>query len=55
MAELDMQAIYDLVGDKIRDIFDAQAVIIATFDHENKTETHNYNITTVNNFDHFIA
>jgi PAS domain S-box-containing protein len=31
-SKLDAQAIYDLVGDKIRDIFDAQAVSIATYD-----------------------
>lgn len=43
VAELDIQAIYDLVGDKIRDIFDAQSVIIATFDFEHKIEKHNYN------------
>jgi PAS domain S-box-containing protein len=30
--ELDPQAIYDVVGDKIRDVFDAQTVIIATSD-----------------------
>ena len=42
--ELDMQAIYDMVGNKIRDVFDAQAVIIATFDHESKTEIFNYAI-----------
>jgi PAS domain S-box-containing protein len=30
--ELDDQAIYDAVGDRIRDIFDAQAVQIVTFD-----------------------
>jgi GAF domain-containing protein/CheY-like chemotaxis protein len=30
---LDMQAMYDLVGDKIQEIFDAQVVDIATFDH----------------------
>ncbi|TAL41981.1 MAG: GAF domain-containing protein, partial [Chitinophagaceae bacterium] len=40
--ELDMKAIYDLVGNKIRDVFDAQAVIIATFDHETGTEKFNY-------------
>ncbi|MGB5026972.1 MAG: GAF domain-containing protein, partial [Chitinophagaceae bacterium] len=40
--ELDMNAIYDLVGNKIRDVFDAQAVVIATFDHENGTEKFNY-------------
>ncbi len=34
-AELDMQAIYELVGDQIRDIFDAQVVII--FDLESET------------------
>ena len=27
-----MQAIYDLVGDKIREVFDAQVVAIAMFD-----------------------
>ncbi|HBG75005.1 MAG: hypothetical protein A2X25_07110 [Chloroflexi bacterium GWB2_49_20] len=31
-SKLDMQAIYDLVGDQIREIFDAQAVIIADYD-----------------------
>jgi GAF domain-containing protein/CheY-like chemotaxis protein len=30
---LDLQSIYDLVGDKIRDIFDAQVLLIAIFDH----------------------
>ena len=33
-SKLDMQAIYELVGDKIRDIFDANTVVLATFDHE---------------------
>jgi K+-sensing histidine kinase KdpD/DNA-binding response OmpR family regulator len=42
--ELDIQAIYDLVGNKIRDLFDAQAVIIATFDHESGTEQFKYAI-----------
>jgi GAF domain-containing protein/DNA-binding response OmpR family regulator len=36
--ELDMQAIYDLVGNKIQQVFNAQAVIIANLDQENKTE-----------------
>jgi GAF domain-containing protein len=31
-SKLDLQAIYDLVGDKIRDIFDAQVVDIGLFD-----------------------
>ena len=30
--ELEMQAIYDVVGDKIQEIFDAQAVLIMTLD-----------------------
>src|SRR6202008_2829180 len=30
--ELDSQAIYDAVGDRIRDVVDAQTVIIGTFD-----------------------
>ena len=40
--ELDMNAIYDLVGNKIRDVFDAQAVVIATFEHETGTEKFNF-------------
>ena len=40
--ELEMNAIYDLVGNKIREVFDAQAVIIATFDHETGTEHFNF-------------
>ena len=42
--ELNIQGIYDLVGNKIRDLFDAQAVIIATFNHEEETESFNYMI-----------
>jgi len=42
VAEMDMQGIYDLVGDKIRDLFDAQVAAIGTFDHENNTETFQY-------------
>jgi len=34
VAELDLQAIYDLVGDTIRDIFDAQVVVIGAYDQE---------------------
>ena len=40
--ELDIQAIYDLVGNRIRDLFDAQVVGIATFDHEQQTENIHY-------------
>lgn len=42
--EMDMQAIYDLVGNKIRDVFNAQAVIIATLDHQTATEHFKYAI-----------
>lgn len=44
VAELDMQAIYDLVGDRIRDLFDAQAVVIRTFDHDEGLEHYRYAI-----------
>ena len=42
-ARLDLQGIYDLVGDKIRDIFDAQAVLVVSFDHDRGVEKFNYN------------
>ena len=41
-AEVDMQGIYDLVGDEIRDIFDAQVVGIYTIDPEKKMEYFHY-------------
>ena len=44
--ELDMQAIYDLVGNRIQKLFNAQAVMIATFDHETATEHFKYNFNT---------
>jgi len=40
--KLDLVAIYDLVGDRIRDVFDAQAVMIASFDHQRDVEIFNY-------------
>src|SRR5204862_659387 len=40
--ELDMQGIYDLVGERVQKLFNAQAVIIASLDHENKIEHFNY-------------
>ena len=40
--ELDMQAIYELVGERIRNVFDAQAVIIAILDHDNGMEQFMY-------------
>ncbi len=39
-----MQSIYDLVGDRIRDVFNAQVVVIATFNAEEKKEYFNYAI-----------
>jgi len=36
-SKLDMQAIFDLVGDKVRDMFDAQTTIIGAFDNEKQT------------------
>ncbi len=40
--ELDMQAIYDMVGNRIKELFNAQVVVIATFDHETATEHFKY-------------
>jgi GAF domain-containing protein len=42
VAEMDMQGIYDLVGDRIRELFDAQVTGIVTFNHEDKTEDFKY-------------
>ncbi len=41
-SKLDMQAIHDLIGDKIRDIFDAQGVLIGGFDHARDVEISHY-------------
>jgi GAF domain-containing protein/CheY-like chemotaxis protein/tetratricopeptide (TPR) repeat protein len=35
-SKLDLQAIFDLVGEKIREMFDAQCILISSFDHEKK-------------------
>ena len=40
--ELDIKGIYELVGERVRKVFDAQSVIIAGFDLDNKTEHFNY-------------
>ena len=40
--ELDIQAIYDLVGDRIQELFNAQAVMIVNFDHDTATEHFKY-------------
>jgi signal transduction histidine kinase len=42
VAEMDMQGIYDLVGDRIRDLFDAQVVGINTIDVEKNIEHFQY-------------
>ncbi len=42
--KLEMQAIYDLVGDKIRDIFDAQVVDIGLFNRDNNVLNFPYTI-----------
>ncbi len=44
VAQMDIQAIYDLIGNKICNLFDAQAVLIATLDQDTKTEHFNYAI-----------
>ena len=41
-SKLDMQAIYDLVGDKIQSMFNAQSVIISSFDHEKQVSRLDY-------------
>jgi serine phosphatase RsbU (regulator of sigma subunit) len=43
-SRLDVQAIYNLVGDKIRDIFDSQVVMISTYDAKTETIEHRYAI-----------
>ncbi len=42
VAEMDMQGIYDLVGERIRDLFDSQVTVIATFDLDNEIEEFKY-------------
>jgi len=41
-AELDIQGIYDAVGDKIHEIFQTYSVGINTFDHDSKMTTFHY-------------
>ncbi len=41
---LNVQSIYDLVGDKIRDIFQAQVVMISTYNKQTETIEHRYAI-----------
>ncbi len=51
-SKLDIQAIYDLVGDKIHDVFDAQVVVIQVFNHEKQTRRSVYGFE---NGQHFRA
>jgi serine phosphatase RsbU (regulator of sigma subunit) len=44
VAHLGVQAIYDLVGDEIRDIFNAQVVMISPYDPTSNTIEHRYAI-----------
>ncbi|HSK65970.1 MAG TPA: response regulator, partial [Anaerolineales bacterium] len=41
-SKLELQSIYDLVGERIRDVFDAQAVLIALYDLDSETIHFNY-------------
>lgn len=43
-SQLDIQAIYELLGEKIRDIFDANTVVLATFDLEKSLMHRRYTI-----------
>lgn len=43
-SKLEMQAIFDLVGDKLRDTFDAQVVMISQYDPNTKKIFHHYAI-----------
>jgi serine phosphatase RsbU (regulator of sigma subunit) len=43
-SRLDMQSIYDLVGDKLRDTFNAQVVMISQYDQNTKKIFHHYAI-----------
>ncbi len=47
-SKLDFQGVIDLVGDKIRDIFDAQAVLIALYDPQTNTTSFPYLIGPIN-------
>jgi GAF domain-containing protein len=42
--KMDIQSIYDLVGEKIREIFDAQVVSIGSYDYENELCHFKYDI-----------
>ncbi len=50
-SKLEIRAIYELVGEKIREIFTAQAVLIVTFDHEHERYVIDYNWEKGRRFD----
>ncbi len=41
-SNMDMESIYEMIGEKLRDIFDAQIAIITTINHETETQIFNY-------------
>jgi len=43
-SKLDVQSIYDLVGDHFRDFFNAQVVMISSYDQQSNTVEHRYAI-----------
>lgn len=51
VAQMEMPAIYKLVGDKVREIFDAQVVMIGIYDHESRTATVPYSFEKGLRFD----
>jgi serine phosphatase RsbU (regulator of sigma subunit) len=51
-SRLDVQSIYNLVGDKIRDIFDSQVVMISTYNPQDETIEHRY---AIERGEHIIA
>ncbi|MDE3184794.1 MAG: GAF domain-containing protein [Bacteroidota bacterium] len=44
VAQMTMEDIYTLVGNKIRDLFDAQTVVIRSYNYETEEEVYNYTI-----------
>src|SRR5688572_29976619 len=47
-----MQGIYDLIGDRVQKLFNAQSVIIATLDLDNTVEHFNYSFENGQKFHH---
>jgi len=53
-SKLDVQAIYEMVGEKIREIFDAQVTIIAAYDHAKEKVNYRYIAEMGDRFDETI-